>query len=54
MNVDRKHADEEIIGQTFAMLCGDKHSKDLCCYGESVFRTTLEHYKEIADSVNFN
>ena len=54
MNVDRKHADAQIIGQTFAMLCGDKNSKELCCYGESVFNTTLEHYKEIADSVNFN
>lgn len=54
MNVDRKDADPEIIGQTFAMLCGDKNAKDLCCYGESVFNTTLDHYKEIADSINFN
>lgn len=53
MNVDRKHADAQIIGKTFAMLCGDKDSEELCCYGVSVFNTTLEHYKEIADKVDF-
>lgn len=54
MNVDRKSADSKIIGQTFAMLCGDKKSEDLCCYGESVFKTSLEHYKELTDRVEFN
>ncbi|MBQ8209597.1 MAG: hypothetical protein IJZ35_03315 [Clostridia bacterium] len=54
MNMDRKSADPALIGQTFAMLCGDKNSKELCCYGETVFKTSLEHYKALMDSVDFS
>lgn len=54
MNVDRNDANPEIIGQTFAMLCGNKSSRELCCYGEAVFKITLEHYKDITDSMDFN
>ncbi len=54
MNVDRKSADPKIVGQTFAMLCGDKNSEELRCYGKTVFETSLEHYKSLTASVDFN
>lgn len=53
MNVDRKAADPELIGKTFAMLCGDKNSEALRCYGKTVFETSLEHYKDLTASADF-
>lgn len=54
MNADRTTVDAQVIGKTFAMLCGDKNSQELCCYGETVFSTSLEQYKKLADSIDFN
>lgn len=53
MNVDRKAADPEIVGETFAMLCGNKDSGELRCYGASVFNTSIEHYKELTAAIDF-
>lgn len=53
MNVDRKSADPDLIGETFAMLCGDKNSQELKCYGKSVFNTSIEHYNELMKEINF-
>ena len=53
MNVDRKAADAAVVGETFAMLCGDKNSQQLRCYGASVFNTSIEHYKELTAEIDF-
>lgn len=53
MNVDRKAADPAIVGETFAMLCGDKNSEALRCYGANVFDTSIEHYKELTKNIDF-
>lgn len=53
MNVDRKAADPILIGETFAMLCGDKNSESLRCYGSTVFNTSIEHYKELTAKIDF-
>lgn len=53
MNVDRKAADVSVVGKTFAMLCGNKNDTSLCCYGEQVFNTSIEHYKELTEKIDF-
>ena len=47
------NVDSESIGKTFAMLCGNKESEDLICYGKSVFETSLETYKAELNKVDF-
>ena len=53
MNLDGKNADPDIIGKTFAMLCGDKNSPNLCCYGKTVFKTSLDNYKKAVHDIDF-
>lgn len=53
MNTEGKNAEPDTIGKTFAMLCGDKNSESLCCYGKTVFETSLENYKKAVDNIDF-
>lgn len=53
MELDGKTADPDVIGRTFAMLCGDKPSKSLACYGRTVFEQSLKQYKAAVEEVNF-
>ncbi|MBR5497804.1 MAG: hypothetical protein IKV76_07485 [Clostridia bacterium] len=53
MNVDRKAADAAVVGETFAMLCGDKNSEELRCYGACVFNTSIEQYKDLTAEIDF-
>lgn len=54
MNLDGSSADPELIGKTFAMLCGDKNSEALCCYGKTVFQNSLEQYRAAVSAVDFS
>lgn len=54
MNLDGGSADPELIGKTFAMLCGDKNSEELCCYGKTVFLNSLEQYRAAVAAVDFS
>lgn len=54
MNIDGKVADSEIIGITFAMLCGDKKSSCLVCYGKNVFEAAVKQYQSAIKSVDFS
>lgn len=54
MEIDGKNADPEAIGKTFAMLCGDKNSANLCCYGMNVFKTALENYRKAVETTDFS
>ncbi len=54
MNLDGKNADPDLIGETFAMLCGDKNSECLTCYGKTVFLNTLKSYKTAVESIDFS
>ncbi len=53
MNVDRKAADPEIVGKTFAMLCNKADSPSLCCYGTNVFNISIKHYEELSQTADF-
>lgn len=53
MNMEEKSVDSEIIGETFAMLCGEKKSPNLICYGKNVFESAVKQYKAAVDAVDF-
>lgn len=53
MNIDVEDINTDAIGKTFAELCNDNSNKALFCYGQTVFNTSLEHYRNTIASVNF-
>ncbi|MCD7774395.1 MAG: hypothetical protein LUG85_09540 [Clostridiales bacterium] len=53
MNLKSNKVSSEDIGVTFSMLCGDKNSSALRCYGQTVFEHSFEEYKNSVEAVDF-
>ncbi len=53
MNLKGNEVNADDIGVTFSMLCGDKNSSALQCYGKTVFEHSLEEYKKSVEAVDF-
>ena len=53
LNIDVENINNDVIGKTFAALCNDKTNEALFCYGQTVFSTSLEHYRNTIAGVNF-
>lgn len=53
MNLNSNTVSSDDIGVTFAMLCGDKKSPALKCYGKTVFETSLMNYTNAVNDFEF-
>lgn len=53
MNIENKTADSNVIGETFAMLCGKKSSECHISYGKNIFEDAFKQYRAAVESVEF-